>query len=137
MQQMFSFLSRLQPDTRGKPPGNHSPSRSSQKDILVWPRPMVYLPAAMPSNFSSSVWSTHCTRNVRSVLIRGVQRGATLQMRSLLEQTCLAGEVQLNGLDTDVLGTGSHVYYCCELWWREEASCYETGGVVFTAGLST
>lgn len=40
----------------------YSPSRSSQKDILVWPRPMVYLPCETPSNFSSSAWSTHCTR---------------------------------------------------------------------------
>lgn len=30
------------------------PSRSSQKLILVWPRPMVYFPALTPSNFSSS-----------------------------------------------------------------------------------
>jgi hypothetical protein len=36
------------------------PSRSSQKLILVWPRPMVYFPALTPSYFSSSTWSTHC-----------------------------------------------------------------------------
>lgn len=30
------------------------PSRSSQKLILVWPRPIVYFPALTPSNFSSS-----------------------------------------------------------------------------------
>lgn len=35
------------------------PSRSSQKLILVWPRPMVYLPVLTPSNFSSSVCSTY------------------------------------------------------------------------------
>lgn len=35
------------------------PSRSSQKLILVWPRPIVYLPALTPSYCSSSAWSTH------------------------------------------------------------------------------
>lgn len=36
-----------------------SPSRSSQKAILVWPRPMVYFPVLTPSNFSSSDCSTY------------------------------------------------------------------------------
>ena len=39
--------------------GENSPSRSSQKAILVWPRPIVYLPALTPSNFSSSDCSTY------------------------------------------------------------------------------
>lgn len=34
-------------------------SRSSQKAILSVPSPMVYLPAATPSNFSRSVSSMH------------------------------------------------------------------------------
>lgn len=80
------------------------PSRSSQKDILVWPRPIVYLPWETPSNFSSSAWSTHCT-NIRGVVEDGAQQPEKLQTALA---TCLAGEVQLKGLDTDVRGTGSH-----------------------------
>jgi hypothetical protein len=37
------------------------PSRSSQKLILVCPRPIVYFPSLTPSNFSNSAWSTHWT----------------------------------------------------------------------------
>src|SRR5687767_12787317 len=35
------------------------PSRSSQKAILVWPRPIVYFPVLTPSYFSSSDCSTY------------------------------------------------------------------------------
>lgn len=45
-------------------------------------------------------------------------RVATLHVRSRIEQTCLAGEVQLNGLNTNVLRTGSHLWCCCEAWWE-------------------
>ena len=49
--------------------------------------------------------------------------------------TCLAGEVQLNGLDADVGGTGGHD--CgCEVW--EEGARENTGEEgVFTARLSS
>lgn len=53
-------VSSMFPQLIGRLKCESIPSRSSQKLILVWPRPMVYLPALTPSYFSSSAWSTHC-----------------------------------------------------------------------------
>lgn len=69
---------------------------------MVWPRPMVYLPALTPSNFSSSAWSTHCRLPVSQPSCWRVYQISGAQ------QTYLAGHVQLDGLDADVLGPLRH-----------------------------
>ena len=55
---------------------------------------MVYLPSLTPSNFSSSAWSTHYI---------GLAFLAFLDIQFIWVYTHLAREVDLNGLDTDVL----------------------------------
>jgi hypothetical protein len=42
----------------------------------------------------------------------GAPKHAVAGACALQDNTCLAGEIQLNGLDTDVGGTGSHVCDC-------------------------
>ena len=54
---------------------------------------MVYLPSLTPSNFSSSAWSTHWIGLAFLALDIGY----------ISVYTHLAREVDLNGLDTDVL----------------------------------
>ena len=96
----------------------HTPSRSSQKLILVWPRPMVYFPALTPSCFSSSVCSTYCFAVARQQGARGCCGGGWIGVRGRGDigrgrgQTHLAGGVDLDGLDANVLGAGRHG---CEL----------------------
>jgi hypothetical protein len=68
----------------------------------------VYLPALTPSNFSSSAWSTHCRLSVSEPCCW------SKYPISGSKQTYLAGDVQLNGLDTDVLGPLRHDV--CLLW---------------------
>lgn len=142
----FPFASSKNPaGFRAKRQRGVSPSRSSQKAILVWPRPMVYLPVLTPSNFSSSDCSTYyqskntpCQSRV-SFCFRcdvgggGAHEGGKGEGRPLVALfflaggvegyiggvariTYLAGEVNLGGLDADVLGSGSH---------RESLVCVE------------
>jgi hypothetical protein len=58
---------------------------------------MVYFPALTPSNFSNSAWSTHCRQQAISLLL-------LLQDTRHEANTYLAWEINLNGLDADVLG---------------------------------
>lgn len=84
--------------------GTIIPSRSSQKLILVWPRPIVYFPSLTPSNFSNSAWSTHWTCHQPCCELEMLDRTRFKGSRP----TYLTGEVDLNGLDTNVLGTSRH-----------------------------
>ena len=81
------------------------PSRSSQKLILVCPRPIVYFPWLTPSNFSSSVWSTHCGfESVKPCMMTtGIEKIAEGVLKIYLTR-----EIDLNGLDADVLGSRCH-----------------------------
>jgi hypothetical protein len=63
-----------------------SPSLSSQKLILVWPRPIVYFPWLTPSNFSSSVWSTHWQKEAVSLI-----HGYLLEKQENLKYLCVPG----------------------------------------------
>lgn len=69
----------------------------------------MYFPWETPSNFSSSAWSTHCRvlDDARSEIVRCKRKVAAAGLRAAVE-TCLAGEVELDGLDADVGGTRSH-----------------------------
>jgi hypothetical protein len=60
---------------------------------------MVYFPALTPSNFSSSDWSTHCKNTVVSACSAAGEKTPS---------THLAGEVELNGLDTNILRAFRH-----------------------------
>lgn len=92
--------------------GNYRPSRSSQKLIFVCPKPIVYLPALTPSNFSSSDCSTYCSSWTLSAMsAQGNGRVAACpgaKGRGSRARTHLAGSVELDALDADVLGTGRH-----------------------------
>lgn len=73
------------------------PSRSSQKPIFVWPRPMVYFPVATPSNFSSSACSTHYFCRRISVLdVYALQADY---------QTHLVRDIEFNCLDANIRGS--------------------------------
>lgn len=61
-------------------------SRSSQKAIFSVPRPMVYLPAATPSNFSRSVSSMHRSGEYTSIASVQEQRRAARGLGVEFEQ---------------------------------------------------
>lgn len=66
---------------------------------------MVYLPWLTPSNFSSSAWSTHC--GFESVK-PSVVTTETEKMAEGVFKMYLAREIDLNGLDADVMGSRCH-----------------------------
>jgi len=48
-------------------------SLSDTKAMLVWPRPIVYLPALTPSAFSSSAWLTYSDGTYISCIMNGAE----------------------------------------------------------------